>query len=95
MTQLVARCEWTDASTQVSSSPVHRSITTKQQLVLFVQPRTFRAQLWLFKSVKLLDPKKNRALLLQRTPSALQFLCNNGVSDTLHSLVSTVVVYLD
>lgn len=68
VTQLVARCEWTDAFSQLSCSSVYRSTTTKQQLILFELPRIIpelknKTKTWLFNFLKLLDPKRSRALL--------------------------------
>jgi len=79
VTQLVARCGWPDALTQLadsqSSTPSQQSKTNSTS-VLDTPEET-----WLFNLAKSSILKKRRALHLQRTPNP-QHLSKNGVSTT-------------
>lgn len=81
VTQLVARCGWPDALTQLadsqSSTPSQQSKTNSTS-VLDTPEET-----WLFNLVESSILKKRRALHLQRTPNP-QHLSKNGVSTTYY-----------
>lgn len=74
VTQSVARCEWSDALSQLSGSSVYRSTTTKQHLSLFALSRIFRAEIWLFNLLLSCWTRKVVVLCFSNAPpSALQF----------------------
>lgn len=94
VTQLVARCEWADAFSQLSRSSVYKSSTAKQQLVLLCPPGYSELK---YGSLNLWTcwNRKEVVLCSSNAPSsALQFFCKNGVSETLYSLYSCASLLL-
>lgn len=92
VTQLVARCEWTHAFSQLSCSSVYRSTTTKQQLVLlrcsgYPELKKNDGSL---NSCTSWDPKRSRALLFATHPKSSTVFCKNGVSHTLSTIHTAV-----
>ncbi len=79
VTQLVARCGWPDALTQLADS--QSSTPSQQRKTNSTSVLDTPKETWLFNLVESSILKKRRALLLQRTPSS-KHLSKNGVSTT-------------